>query len=242
MRDRPFSAYLLLYGDFYDLHDAILTDLQHRAPPQMDLTVWCNQVCARTLARLSKVKCTVVESKDNVPKYPAMRWMFKKGVRHDWILWLDDDTRIMAEDWWAKTAPLLGRKDAYYVGQCWTCGDVANRAAFIQSSSWYRGKPPALIKNRPGVEFAIGGYWWLRKSIQQLIDWPDPRLRHCGGDTLLAEAVRQQGLPFTHFAYGIKVQQKVSRRGLSEQPAGMNGYIPPPTVIDESRLKISVFG
>jgi len=241
MPDTPFSAYLLLYGDFYDLHDAILTDLQHRAPPQMDLMVWCNQVCGRTLDRLKKIRCTVIDSSDNVPKYPAMRWMFGRGVRHDWILWLDDDTRIVAEDWWQKTAPLLSRKGVHYIGQCWVCGDIANRIPFVQASKWYRGKPPAVIKGRRAIEFAIGGYWWLRKSTQQLIDWPDPRLRHCGGDTLLAEAVRQQDLPFTNFAYGIKVQQKVSRRGLTEKPAGMNGYEPPSTTIDESKLKIRVF-
>ena len=78
----------------------------------------------------------------------------------------------------------------------------------------------------------------MKTEARGLINWPDPRLRHCGGDTLLAEALRQHGFRLNKFNYGVATQQREKRRGLTEKPAGMGGYLPPPTVIDEARLKI----
>ena len=72
---------------------------------------------------------------------------------------------------------------------------------------------------KPGVSFMTGGYVWLRTDIMRQLDWPDERLNHNGGDTLLGEAIRQQGLPRHHFDYGVAVN-KAKRRGLSERPAG----------------------
>jgi hypothetical protein len=51
------------------------------------------------------------------------------------------------------------------------------------------------------------------------LDWPDPRLNHNGGDTLLGEAIRQQQLPRHAFHYGVKIN-KYKRRGFREKPAG----------------------
>jgi hypothetical protein len=71
----------------------------------------------------------------------------------------------------------------------------------------------------PGITFATGGYWWLRTDVIRQLDWPDERLSHNGGDTLLGEAIRQQGWPFHKNNYGVKVNA-APRRGLHEAPAG----------------------
>jgi hypothetical protein len=236
-----FNTYILLYGDFPELHNAVLGDVLKRFPKEalQNVTVWCNQVCRPTLDFLKTTPFTAIESKDNVPKYPAMRWIFERRQSTPWILWLDDDTRIVADDWWAKTeAFFASHPTAVYVGQLWTCTDLAKRQDFVRAATWYKGKPWMLLNNVPGVNFAVGGFWWLQDGLRRRIDWPDRRLRHCGGDTLLAEAVRQQGFELTHFTYGVKTQQNAHRRGLVEKPAGWGGYTPPATRINESKLTV----
>jgi hypothetical protein len=234
-----FSTYVLMYGDYADIQTDLIKDMLRVFPKEAlpKVNVWCNQVVPATLELLKRTPFTVYETSENIPKYPLMRRMFQK-VESPWILWLDDDTRFVQDDWYEKTDLYLQtHPQASYLGQGWVCCDFADRLPFIQESKWYKGKPPQIIRGRPGCDFAIGGYWLLRTDVQKQIDWPDPRLRHCGGDTLLAEAVRQAGHSFHKYAYGIQVQKR-ERRGIKEAPAGMRGYKPPDTAIDESKLKV----
>lgn len=161
---------------------------------------------------------------ENIPKYVRMRYTFQRLLNEnvDWLVWFDDDSWIEKADWLPKTLAYLEAKkheNVCYVGQPWYVHHLPGQWEFIQQSSWYRGKPPEIIKDKPGVNFAQGAYWWLRADVARQLAWPDIRLSHNGGDTLLGEAVRQQGLPFHKFYYGVRVND-APRRGVSETPAG----------------------
>jgi hypothetical protein len=218
----------LLYGDHPELHARFLDGLSGSLilrPPDVGVTLWLNQVCKPTLDLLpGQHTFRLRESADvNVPKYTAMREMFA-GIPDDceWIVWLDDDVRFTDRWWLDKTLHFIRSKHdgACYIGQPWWVDHLPGQREFIKASRWFRGRAWELNnKGVPGIRFAQGSYWWLRNDVRKLLDWPDERLSRNGGDTLLGEAVRQQGLPFHHFHEGVKPNDH-KRRGLSEAPAG----------------------
>lgn len=152
-----------------------------------------------------------------------MREMFRDlrepGCGIDWVVWFDDDSWIEAADWWPAMQAQIRREDVCYVGQPWGAYLLPGQWDFIRAASWFRGKEPPLHEGKPFVPFAQGAYWWLRTDVLSTIDWPDPRLVHNGGDSLLGEAVRQQGRSLTPCEYGVRVND-APRRGMSERPAG----------------------
>jgi len=217
----------LLYGPYNQLHRRLLDGFRKAVPKEVSITLWLNQVEQPTRARLAEEpgRYDVIDSADNTKKYITMRTMMSRdGVkRPDWWVWFDDDSHITAVDWWARMQEyIIQRKqeNICYIGQAWFVHHRTGQWEFIQKSPWYRGRSTELIKGRPGVWFATGGYWWLRSDVQSQLAWPDVRLGHNGGDTLLGEAIRQNGLPFHRFCYGVKVNDYATRRGYSEVPAG----------------------
>ncbi len=216
----------LLYGPHVDLHTRLLNSFQRCVPKDVPITLWLNQVEAPTKARLGTEsgRYDIIDSTENVRKYVAMRAMMTRAEvsKPDWWLWFDDDAHITADDWWAKTLEFIEyrkKENICYFGEPWHVPHLPGQWEFIKKSSWFRGRSPEIIKGRPGVLFAQGSYWWLRDDIRQMLDWPDVRLSHNGGDTLLGEAIRQNGLPFHKFRYGVKTND-APRRGHRETPAG----------------------
>lgn len=219
-------AFALLFGEYPDLHWRLLDGLARTLPPEVPVTIWCNQVCAQTRELLGKFeRFKAIFSNENVPKYLVMRQLFKPLKERpdcNWIIWFDDDTHIVANDWYTRTAALLSSASSHvYLGQAWCVPHLPGQAEFIRAARWYRNRPFEVSHGRPGITFAQGSYWWLRTDMLARLDWPDERLSHNGGDSLLAEAVRQQGPSFTltRFSYGVKPND-AKRRGLSEKPAG----------------------
>lgn len=229
------TIYVLCYGNYIDLHRRLFSSLAARLPTgEARVVVWGNQLGDRSLDYVwSSVRSFndhwFNASSENVPKYKVMRQLWH-GVgtapTTPWILWLDDDTYITQPDWWRKTSDFLrSKEDASYVGQIWYVHHLPGQWEFISKSSWFKGKPPEQVPTRkkgvtqPGVKFATGSYVWLKTDVMKQLDWPDARLNHNGGDTLLGEAVRQLGLPRYHYDYGVMVN-KAKRRGFHEKPAG----------------------
>ena len=228
------TIYCLLYGNFHELHKRLLSSLFKRLPYDIaDVVIWCNTVCPETIEWLGKhirVDWIWINSGTNVPKYEVMRRLFHERALPEtpWLLWFDDDTHIVADDWWYKTVEYIEARQAEnicYVGQHWYVHHLPGQEEFIKAAKWYKGVPSELHATRnpkvrkPGIKFATGSYVWLRTDVMTQLGWPDLRLVHNGGDTLLGEAVRQQGLPRHDFHYGVKVNDG-KRRGLSEIPAG----------------------
>jgi len=226
--DVRIAVFALFYGDHLELHDRLMRGLEGSLKsPDIKLTVWLNSVSDRCADRISKgvaqLNGDIAYRGDNVPKYEAMRTMFqplKATSSTDWVVWFDDDTVIEKPDWVSVTSNyILANPSVVYLGERWFIHWVAGQWEFIQKATWFRGKPPELIRGKPGINFAQGAYWWLKSSAMCDLDWPDPRLSHNGGDTLLGEAIRQQGWPFSMFSYGVK-PNKAPRRGMSQRPAG----------------------
>lgn len=231
MSEKLATIYALLYGDDYKLHMRLLRSLEKYVPAeQVSINLWCNAACNKTIDYIMEAdKFPDAEfSRENVPKYKVMRKMFHEQFQPTtpWIIWFDDDSYIDKADWWDKTkAKIASTPNICYMGQPWYVHHLQGQWEFIEQAEWFKGKLPELCPTRspkikkPGITFAQGAYWWLRTDVMKEIGWPDKRLSHNGGDTLLGEAVRQQGYPLTKFNYGVAVN-KAKRRGRSERPAG----------------------
>lgn len=235
------TVYGLLYGNEWKLHKRFLESLFNHAPRGgVDIRLWCNTVGTQTKQYLHQQQRKRIDKMfpdstldyylcdDNRPKYKAMREMFhlRWKPESDWVVWFDDDSYINKGDWWNKTvAHLKDNPTIAYMGEQWYVHHLPGQWDFITKASWYNGCTPEMCptrrkgKKKPGVTFAQGAYWWLRTDLMKELDWPDPRLNHNGGDTLLGEAARQQGIRVNKFSYGVLVN-KHKRRGFHEKPAG----------------------
>jgi hypothetical protein len=214
------AIYVLLYGDYPRLHRRVMESLRGHSGTRV--TVWCNQVCGHTRQYLATQPHRVHYSEENVAKYRAMRQMFAAPIEEPWVVWFDDDAHVVLGDWLAKMRQLIKEAAAQnisYIGQQSWAPMLSGQWEFIHGASWFRGREPYHLNGQPGFNFAQGSYWWLRTDVLKTLDWPDPRLNHNGGDTMLGEAVRQAGLPFHACRYGVEVND-APRRGFSESPAG----------------------
>ena len=70
----------LLYGDFDTLHYRLLDSFRQSIPLDVPITLWLNQVGARSKARIAaeNERYDVVDSRDNVHKYVAMRALMRR--------------------------------------------------------------------------------------------------------------------------------------------------------------------
>lgn len=217
----------LLYGNHYELHDRLLTSLNRHVPTDTGVRLWLNAVGENTIKKakgLQQPDIKIEKSLINVPKYKAMRLMFdefkKEGCKYKWVVWFDDDSWIVTPNWMQSVKFLIQQEPrAAYVGQKWAAPYLAGQFDFVKKSTWFKSKPLQVVKGRPSFIFAQGAYWWLRRDVLQELDWPDPRLNHNGGDTLLGEAIHQNSHVFLTCSDGVKVNDAI-RRGFRETPAG----------------------
>lgn len=236
LQPKDVVIHLLLYGDFPGLHERVLSSIERHARG-MAVRVWCNQVCESTALKLAKLKddprWLVYLSAENKPKYKVMRQLFEafkrpEGERSEakWAVWFDDDSFIDRPDWFLGMAEYLEHNPtAIYIGKSFYVHHLPGQQEFIRVSEWYKNVPWEQCPTKkagvtaPGITFTTGGYWWLKTDAIRQLDWPDERLSHNGGDTLLGEAIRQQGWPFHKFHQGVTVNA-AARRGIHEAPAG----------------------
>lgn len=216
------QLFALLFGTYPGLHSRLIDSLMaHAHHSDIEIKLWCNQVCELTGSKIAKLGLSHVLSSENVPKYKLMRQLFA-DLHSDWVVWMDDDSWLTAPDWYPKTCEYIERRrqeNICYIGQSWFIHLRPGQEDWIKAAKWYTGRPVELIRGKPAVNFHTGGYWWLRTDVLKKLDWPDERLSHNGGDVMLGQAVYQSHLPRHHFDYGVKVND-AQRRGRSERPAG----------------------
>jgi hypothetical protein len=226
---------MLLYGDYPALHRKVLSALFAHAPADMEMRFWLNAVCPETLAWLINrmpPNTTLYVNDENRPKYKAMQLLFHHArypITTPWVTWLDDDAIVMKPDWYKKTSGFINshaKENVCFFGQQRRKGHQTGVRKFIREAAWFKVRKFQRIKGEagskfrgPGIVFIQGSYWWLRTDVMKQLAWPDIRLSHNGGDTLLSEAIWQQKLPQHEFFYGV-VPNGAPRRGLSENPAG----------------------
>jgi ADP-heptose:LPS heptosyltransferase len=240
----PITICVLMYGDYHDLHTRILDGItQNTDPDRYKLRIGMNEVCSDTKAyiktlteggKIDPTRLTLFDEPENIRKYPLMRKMFY-GPEIDtrWVLWFDDDTNILKNDWLDFLARSVndeqprgfgcfGKK--YYVHL------KGGQVDFIKGAKWYGGKEIQIENKRdsksgkmlhlPKVDFATGSFWLIEMSTLKKLNWPDPRIGHNGGDVMLGEALRQNDVKIKDWDYGIRVND-APRRGISERPVGV---------------------
>ncbi len=219
------TIFCLCYGqEHFALHKRLLESLWDNAPmPSTEIRVWLNDVSQSTRAIAQGAHKVYDNGTANLGKYQAMRKMFndpEHPIETPWVVWFDDDSYVTDSSWFQTTCDFIrSNPEVQYFGQQWFVHHLKGQWDAIQNAKWFNGLPPALIKGRPGIHFATGGYVWLRTSLMRALDWPDIRLNHNGGDTLLGEACRQAGRPVRAFDKGVKVND-AKRRGHHETPFG----------------------
>jgi hypothetical protein len=163
------------------------------------------------------------EPKGNLLKYPTMRRMFfdTQTPIEKYIAWLDDDTYFMrsATEIFAEVARELDN-GAYLVGQYrWYSPMSETYERFVKAQPWYKQAIPLYGRK---FQFCIGGWWAGRRELATKYGYPQPELRHKGGDWILSLLCQSNGLLIKDCCRGIMVNADESgrpninwRRGLS---------------------------
>lgn len=221
------TLFMLLYGDYPKLHRSVLTPLVKQPIQALNVRLWLNTVCLETVEWLvehAPPSWLLYVSDKNVPKYRAMQYMFHDPahpITTPWITWFDDDTIVIADNWFDTTSSFLREHpDVDFVGKEYFKPHVAGIEKWIRRATWFRNRAfQTISKKRRGIKFIQGSYWWIKTAVIARIGWPDVRLNHNGGDTALSEAVWQNGFKQLEFTYGVDIDC-AERRGRTEKPAG----------------------
>jgi hypothetical protein len=159
----------------------------------------------------------------NACKYPLMRRMLLTDPRQParYVMWFDDDSYLDGgPGWWAD---VLSRMDsAAMLGKIYSQPMRDRQWEWVLHQAWYNpavGKPP-LRHNKRSFVFATGGWWVIRTDILQQWDWPTVELKHCGGDSMLGELLRHQGLKLENFDLGVKINADDRGRHSKARPRG----------------------
>ena len=233
-----FSLCVLLYGDYLQLAERCLSSIS--STPGLIENVSDIRLGLHALGNYSRhhvmgwskavatqgMKVHHYVPHGNVFKYPTMRRMFYDKVNpvSDYVMWFDDDSYLTREpDFWDRVSAVMANSDM--IGQPWDIPLQGNQQKWIESQPWFNsevGKPRA---NR--LSFCQGGWWCMRSVCLKELNWPVPELCHCGGDSMLGEAVRHKEYLVNKFDYGVRINadqdgnhSKASRRGHNERVVG----------------------
>lgn len=181
----------------------------------------------------------VIESRENLFKYPMMRRLFyDKPLTAPLTMWFDDDSCLAPScnvaAWLPRVKKLL---DIYaMIGSVYRNRLLGNQAKWIQDQPWFNNVPITDY-----VKFITGGWWAIRSELLVRYAWPPPQLKHRGGDVMFGALCAQQKLGITHFRDQVwinaneqGVESKSPRRGYNEKPIGMD-YRPGQTIKALSR-------
>ena len=238
-----FTIFVLCYGDHTELAKTCIEGILKTLPRRrIDLRVGLNAVSRATydfVASLGSVVTKIYHHEDNAKKYPVMREMFHDPscpVTTPYLVWFDDDTKIIDSMWAARLAEtinlnhregcrLYGTK-MYHDLNAMAIGGHRPDLWFRQSD-WFRNvqlrlsNKQMLAPNGSCVDFAVGYFWALATETMKQANIPDVRLNHNGGDITIGAQVHQLGGKIKDFNAGKKYvwcppKDKGGRRGFSE--------------------------
>ena len=232
-----FTVSVVCFGDHFKLHHRCLGSLVNNIDTGLvrSLRIGLNAVCPDTLplvdsvARLLPPEMQVLvynAGEYNRLKYPMLRKMFfdpQHPVLTPFTMHFDDDSFLdwhLPKDWWETVHQRMQASDL--LGSVYRMPGRDRQWNAVKQQPWYTGKP---IPVSGKFTFATGGWWTIRTRILQEWDYPFPPITHNGGDVMLGELIRQQGLRLVNFHDGVKinadengVESKAPRRGVSSQP------------------------
>jgi hypothetical protein len=224
---------ILLYGDFPELAKRCIEGLiTHTAGTSLHgcVKIGMNSVCEETrqyvFARAVDFDWHVVDSPENIKKYPMMRRLFYDSgttIRaKQYTIWFDDDSYVCDSRWLSAVYVGLGKADM--VGSLYEKKLLSDQPRWVTAQPWYSGKD---VSSGHVVRFCTGGWWAIKSSILDRFDWPTKELLHRGGDVMLGELCRQQNLKLLHNNSFVKInadpagnESAAQRRGYDDLPIG----------------------
>jgi len=230
-RTGPPTICVVLYGTYTQLHQRCINSvLKNTQPDKYKLIVGCNEVAQSTLDWLeselsrSGVNHHILVEPTNTYKYPLMRRMFQL-VDTDWLVWFDDDSWINNNPDWLQTLAAFfhpGGKSGYHCfGKKYYYHLKNGQIKWVKAAKWYRGKPFRQNKGHDTVDFCTGGFWAASAAVLKALDWPDPRIKHNGGDIMLGAALYQNDVGIQQVIIpGILISDH-KRRGYQEVHPGI---------------------
>ena len=239
---RPeFSVCVLLYGGFEHLARRCLSSIEkssydghvqdfrialNRVSPQVHeyAVNWASRQSSPTIFYQTRWP-------DDEPalKYPVMRKMFQDSQAElaRTMMWFDDDsylselTALSTSYWWDELAAHAQKYQV--IGQTWGLPITSARWEWIMTQPWYNPKVPRLDV----IRFPQGAWWCANSGMLNLMGWPIPELRHCGGDSLFGEVLRHTEIPVLECCKHVHINadskgqhSKAARRGFNERPLG----------------------
>lgn len=222
-----FLVCALFYGDHPDLAARCAATLRALwATGRVDMRIGLNDASPRTAALVAQA-LPGVETESASPqiyKWPMMRRLlqgYHGGATH--LMWFDDDSCLQpgtaAGPWLSAVAARAARCPGS-LGSIYEQKLSPAQQDWIRSRPWYAGREPLDV-----ARFNTGGWQVVPLALLRRFDWPDPELRHNGGDVALGALLRQQGLPVEQFRVGVAInadealrESAAPRRGFSEPP------------------------
>ncbi|MGI8601950.1 MAG: hypothetical protein ACR2OZ_03015 [Verrucomicrobiales bacterium] len=222
----PVTICALFFGDHAPLGRKLLGTLyRHTDPKAFYLRAGLNAVSEETsrLVRAAAEQFGNVQlhlSRKNIRKCPMMRRLFHQPcLETEWTLWFDDDSYVRRSDWLLSFAlQCEAHPEADLFGAIHSSTPSPRIQRFIQTASWFRGRPFLERNGQPVLEFAVGGFWAVRSRLISQLDWPDPRLVHFEDDYIFGEALRQRGGQLGSFHSGVVISA-APRRGPLQGPS-----------------------
>ena len=221
----------LLYGTYTQLHKRCINSILRNTPAdKYKLIVGCNEVAQPTLDWLATelprvgIDHTVLIEPTNIYKYPFMRKMFSL-VDTKWVIWFDDDSYINANPEWLQQLAAFfhpgGNSGYHCFGKKYYYHLKNGQINWIQAAKWYKGRNFRQNKGHHTIDFCTGGFWAISTDAIRALDWPDPRIKHNGGDIMLGAALYQNELDIQQVRIPGLVISGHARRGYKETHPGI---------------------
>jgi len=159
----------------------------------------------------------------NACKYPLMRKMLLTDPRPaaQYTMWFDDDSYLDGgPGWWVD---LLSRADKVaMLGKVYHQAIRGRQWEWVLQQPWFNAEvgKPAMRNGKRAFIFATGGWWLVRTDLFRRWDWPTAELKHCGGDSMLGELIRHQGLRLANFDQGVRINADARGRHSKATPRG----------------------
>lgn len=227
-----FTICALFFGDFPQLAERCLSSILRIPSDQYELRIGLNETSVATRNVISALlrdhsHYRYYESLENIHKYPLMRQMLHDPlapITTPYTMWFDDDSFVKPKTditlWLDELREKLA--DAVMVGRRFHIDAQGNQREWVQHQPWYTGK---AVPRR--FTFLTGGWWVLQSALLRRFNWPIPELDHRGGDVMLGELLRQQGLKVERFSTGVAInadddgkEGNSPRRGFDSKPIG----------------------
>ena len=221
--DKRFTICVICYGDHPDLAANFLSSLyENTDPAAFELRAGLNEVVPATARMFAEAaqrfgNVRIYEEPENIYKNPLMRKMFASPeLEDDWVIWFDDDSYPTRRDWLQRLCHRIERAPEVAQWGLLHFTDFPEDDRVIETirgAEWFRDVPleDAGGGERYRVKFSSGGFWAMRRSAIQTLDWPDRRLLQAAEDILLGAAMHQAGLGLGPFDYGLAINSEPRR-------------------------------